>query len=192
MSPQHGARIIEIGATKINSGIVVDRFQTLTNPRKKISSKITGITGITNEMLVGQPSCAEGILGLYDFIDGCSLVAHNRAFDKRFLVAELGRVGKEFVGDFFCSLLLSKRVWPAAGGYNLESLLDFNNIDTGGGFHRAQYDADKTAELWIKALLDLSSKLNRPKITDIFINQICVLDKKKAQAYIKKWSLPKE
>ena len=44
-------RVIEIGATKIKSGQVVDRFQTFVDPQMKISSFITNLTGIFQMMI---------------------------------------------------------------------------------------------------------------------------------------------
>jgi len=44
-------KIIELSAIKILDGQVVDKFDTLVNPEMKISSKITELTGITNEMV---------------------------------------------------------------------------------------------------------------------------------------------
>lgn len=46
--------IIEIGAWKFKNGVSIGKFSELVNPRCSISTTITQITGITNEMLSSQ------------------------------------------------------------------------------------------------------------------------------------------
>ena len=55
LSPHYGDRAIEIGAVLVEHGVIVDRFQKLMNPGFRISPFIESYTGITNEMLKGQP-----------------------------------------------------------------------------------------------------------------------------------------
>jgi len=189
LSPAQGCRVIEVGATKLESGRIVGKYSTLMNPGRRLDPNITSITGITDEMLIGQPTCEEGMAGLFDFINGHSLVAHNRSFDKKFLDNELNIIGKSFTGDFFCSLLLARRVWPDIKKYSVSELLKFLDIYTDGSFHRAQWDADVTVKIWLAEIDNLKNQLNRPEITPAFVHNMCLLDKKKAQAYIKKWAL---
>lgn len=88
LSPDLGDRAIEIGAVKIEQGVVVDQFQGLMNPGRRISGFIEDYTGITNTMLKTAPSCGEVMTAFADFAGGADLVAHNASFDKRFLHAE--------------------------------------------------------------------------------------------------------
>ena len=46
-----GDSIIEIGAVKMHQGEIIDRFDELINPGRKLPTKITEITNITDEML---------------------------------------------------------------------------------------------------------------------------------------------
>ena len=57
LSPNQGDRAIEIGAVKLENGIVTGQFQQLMNPGRRVSSFIEGYTGITNAMLSSAPSC---------------------------------------------------------------------------------------------------------------------------------------
>ncbi len=155
LSPNQGDRAIEIGAVKLHQGQVVDRFQQLMNPGFRVSGFIEGYTGITNAMLAGAPGCDEVMDGFADFIQGANLVAHNASFDQRFLDAELAAIGRDYAGDFVCSMLLARRLYPEAPNHKLGSLVTFKSIPHDGVFHRALADAQMTADLWMAMLADL-------------------------------------
>ena len=48
-------RIIEIGAVKVVDGQVVETFDTLVNPGRKLDERITELTGITDADLADKP-----------------------------------------------------------------------------------------------------------------------------------------
>jgi len=108
LSPDFGDRAIEIGAVKIEQGVVVDQFQGLMNPGRRISAFIEDYTGITNVMLKTAPPCSDVMTAFADFAGDADLVAHNASFDKRFLYAELERVRRRCYGEFACSMLTSE------------------------------------------------------------------------------------
>lgn len=155
LSPNQGDRAIEIGAVKLHCGKVVDRFQQLMNPGFRVSGFIEGYTGITNAMLADAPGCGEVMDAFADFIQGSNLVAHNASFDQRFLDAELASIGRDYAGDFICSMLLARRLYPEAPNHKLGSLVAFKGIPHDGVFHRALADAQMTADLWMAMLTDL-------------------------------------
>lgn len=156
LSPDMGERAIEIGAVRIEDGVVTGRFQELMNPGQRVSYFIEDYTGISNEMLKDAPSCEEVMSQFADFIDGYNLVAHNASFDKRFLDAELGRISRRYTGQFVCSMLVARRVYPNAPDHKLGTLVNYANIPSEGVFHRALYDSEMTAKLWL-AMLDSMS-----------------------------------
>ena len=157
LSPDYGDRAIEIGAVRIDNGEVVERFQALMNPGRRIDSFIEGYTGITNGMLKDAPPCKEVMHKFADFINGYNLVAHNASFDKRFLDAELGKISRNYSGQFACSMLMSRRIYKDAPNHKLGTLVEYANIPTDGVFHRALYDSEMTTKLWL-AMLDNISK----------------------------------
>jgi len=157
LSPTMGDRAIEIGAVKIENGVVVDRFQQLMNPGFRVSSFIAGYTGITNQMLQTAPACDEVMDQFADFIDGHNLVAHNASFDQRFLDAELTSIGRSYQGQFACSMLIARRLYQHAPNHKLGTLVEYKNIDNDGVFHRALADSEVTAKLWLLMLEDLKS-----------------------------------
>lgn len=156
LSPDMGDRAIEIGAVRLEKGLVVERFQALMNPGKPISGFIENYTGITNRMLNQAPPCDEVMDKFADFIEGSNLVAHNASFDKRFLDAELGRITRNYNGHFACSLLIARRLYQQAPNHKLGTLISFKNISSEGDFHRALFDSEMTAKLWMTMLADIS------------------------------------
>lgn len=149
LSPNQGDRAIEIGAVKLHDGVVIDRFQRLMNPGFRVSRFIEGYTGITNNMLANAEDCSSVMNDFADFIQGSNLVAHNAAFDKRFLDAELDNIQRDYDGDFACSLLISRRLTQNAPSHKLGELVQYHQIENDGVFHRALADAEVTASLWM-------------------------------------------
>ena len=152
LSPGEGDRGIEIGAVKIERGQVIGRFQELMYPGQRISGFIESHTGISNEMLAKARPCGEVMRDFSEFIQGFNLVAHNASFDKRFLDAELSRVSIDYSGQFSCSMLAARRLCQHSPNHQLGSLIAYLNIPMDGVLHRALYDSEMTAKLWLVML----------------------------------------
>jgi DNA polymerase-3 subunit epsilon len=157
LSPDRGDRTIEIGAVRLEGGRIRDRFQCLMNPGRRISSFIERYTGITNAMLKTAPPCEEAMAACRDFIGDSDLVAHNAAFDRRFLDAELQRIQRPRRGAFACSMLAARRLYPDAPNHQLGTLVEYRRLPCNGTFHRALADAEMTAHLWLGMLDDLAT-----------------------------------
>ena len=156
MSPGQGDRAIEVGALKLENGEVTERFQGLMNPGIQVSSFIEELTGISNEMLEDAPGCEMVMNDFADFIAGYDLVAHNASFDRRFLDAELACIGRSYEGEFACSMLAARRVYPQAPNHKLGTLVEYKSISNNGTFHRALADAEMTTGLWLEMLSDIT------------------------------------
>ena len=74
-----------------------------------------------------------------DFIGDDNLVAHNASFDKRFLDAEIERLPAQYRGQFACSLLLSRRLFPDAPDHKLGTLVQYRSLPNDGVFHRVPW-----------------------------------------------------
>ncbi|MFT5790135.1 MAG: DNA polymerase-3 subunit epsilon [Shewanella sp.] len=155
LSPTQGDRAIEIGAVMLKDGIVIDRFQELMNPGFRVSSFIESYTGISNQMLSSAAPCDEVMDQFADFIGDYNLVAHNASFDQRFLDAELKSIGRDYSGEFACSMLIARRLYQDAPNHKLGSLIHYKQIEHDGVFHRALADSEMTADLWLVMLDDL-------------------------------------
>ncbi len=133
-------RIIEIGAVRMRNGEEVDRFQTFVDPGRVLDKKITELTGITQDMLVGAPKIEEVLPRFLQFVDGRVLVAHNSDFDTGFIRAECQRQGIAFTLTAVDTLILAQNLMPQLNRHKLDivanalSLPEFNH-------HRAADDA---------------------------------------------------
>ena len=115
---------------------------------------------------------ADGLLPLdYD------LVAHNASFDKRFLDAELRQIHQRYPGDFACSMLVSRRVYPDAPSHKLGTLVEYRSLPCNGTFHRALADAEMTAHLWLGMLDDIADRFRIPDIPFALMQQLSRVSK---------------
>jgi DNA polymerase-3 subunit epsilon len=188
LSPNIGDRAIEIGAVRLVEGEVTERFQELMNPGQRVSAFIEDYTGISNEMLVDADSCEAVMNRFADFIGDDNLIAHNASFDKRFLDAELERIGRDYSGDFSCSLLLSRRIFQDANSHKLGELVRFANIESSGGFHRALYDSEMTAKVWMKMLENIGERYDLFDIPFELIVQLAKTPKKGVDKLLSSYS----
>lgn len=184
LSPGYGDRAIEIGAVLLDGGVIVDRFQKLMNPGFRISPFIESYTGITNEMLRGQPCCEEVMAGFSDFIAGHNIVAHNASFDRRFLDFELKRAKRVYEGACCCSLLVSRRIFQDAPNHRLQTLVSHAGIRQTGNFHRALADAEMTAHLWLAMIDRIRQQYGIASITFEQLNELSRIDKLYAHRYL--------
>lgn len=183
LSPDQGDRAIEIGAVIIEQGRITDSFQRLMNPGRRVSSFIEQYTGISNAMLQDEPDCASVMAEFAEFIDGYNLVAHNASFDRRFLDAELERIGAGYPGQFACSMLIARRLYQSAPNHRLGGLVEYKNIPTDGVFHRALADAEMTARLWLQMLEDIELDYGKTGLTFRQLQQLSKTPKAGVSGY---------
>jgi len=179
LSPDNGDRAIEIGAVKLENGEITDQFQELMNPGRPVSYFIEDYTGITNKMLSKAAPCCEVMDRFADFIQGQNLVAHNASFDKRFLDSELKRISSGYDGQFACSLLVSRRLYQTAPNHKLGTLINYKGITSNGSFHRALYDSEMTAKLWLAMIDDIQQKTNVDEVPFSLIQKLAKTPKAK-------------
>lgn len=155
--PNSGDSIIEIGAVKISDGKIIDRFDELISPDKKLSEEIINITGITNEMLKGKRKEEEVLKSFMDWTGNLPMVAHNAKFDISFIEMayskyKLGPL-KNTVID---TLGLSRYLESKERYHNLATLVKRYNIPWDEDkHHRADYDSEGTALIFLKMLQKL-------------------------------------
>ncbi len=104
-------------------------------------------------MVARAPLFAEIVADLLDFIGASVLVAHNAAFDVRFLNHEVALVypGRKMRNASLCTVSLAKRVVPDLVNHRLHTLAEHFGV-TVRNRHRAPGDARATAEVFIRLL----------------------------------------
>ncbi|MCO4798005.1 MAG: 3'-5' exonuclease [Colwelliaceae bacterium] len=187
LSPINGDRAIEIGAVRLENGVITERFQELMNPGFRINGFIENYTGITNSMLKNAPPCAEVMERFVNFIKNDNLLAHNASFDQRFLDAELSRLSLNYTGDFACSLLVSRRIYQDAPNHKLGTLIKYKDIECEGAFHRALFDAEMTASLWIASLKDIQQRMHSEYVPFDVVIKLMKIAKKDTYKFLDKY-----
>jgi len=186
LSPHCGDRIIEVGAVAVEDGQIVARFQSLMNPGVPVSSFIENYTGITNHMLTAAPPIAAVMPKLLEFLGDHPLVAHNAAFDQRFLDAECIRIGYSRRQAMACSMLLARRIYPEAPRHALEELVRYKQLPTDGVHHRALADAEMTAHLWLAMLSDLKAQHHLRQLPFELLLQLSRVYKKSVPTFLER------
>ncbi len=146
-SPGH-SKITEIGAVRIRSLAIEERFSTLVHPGRPIPRVVTELTGIDDRMVADSPDIDVALADFVEFAGQDVLVAHNAPFDLRFLNYERRRLtGRYFTQAWLDTLLLARRLLNGrAGRHDLGTLAAWADTSVRPS-HRALPDAEATAEL---------------------------------------------
>lgn len=159
LNPSQGDEIIQIGATRIVNGKMLrqESFEQLVDPRRKLAPESIPIHGIQPEMLVGQPTIEKVLPAFHAFARDTVLIAHNAAFDMRFLQIKEKITGLVFDQPVLDTLLLSAVLHPNQESHRLDAVADRLNLNIVGR-HTALGDAIVTAEIFIKMIPLLADK----------------------------------
>lgn len=121
--------IIEIGAIKVVHHQIVDEFSMLVKPQGKISSFITNLTGITNEMVLESETIDIVFKKFIDFLDNQPILGHNVSFDLRFLKKQYFRIyGEEWKVSSFDTLKIARSKLKILKHHRLGDLRDYYDI----------------------------------------------------------------
>lgn len=147
LSPSSSCRATEIAVVILEQGRIVERYQSLMNTGVRVPGFIEQLTGISNAMLRSAPPAERVMNEVNEFVGITPLVAHNAAFDQKFWDFEMGRIKRTRLQNFACSLLLARRLMPAAPNHKLGTLTAFADLPHTGQAHRAMADAEMAANL---------------------------------------------
>lgn len=140
--------ITEIGAVKIKGGKITEHFHTLIDAEYPVGAEAQQISGITDEMLRGQPKIESVFPDFMKFIKGATLVAHNASFDMKYIKKYASKCLYEVSNKVIDSLAVAREVLPQLKHHDLGALADRFNIVF--HHHRALSDAYATAEIFIE------------------------------------------
>ena len=160
--------IIEIGAVKINNGEIIDRFDELINPGRKLPSKITELTNITDEMLKDKEDEETAVKKFKQWVGKLPMVAHNAKFDVSFIVMAHSKYNLgEFTNTVIDTLELSRALDTGYSRHSLSALVKRYDVPWDeSAHHRGDYDAEGTALVFHKMLKKLVSR-NFETINDL-------------------------
>src|SRR2546421_2291722 len=144
-------RVIEIAGIRMRGGEVIDSFQSLVNPNRRLPPFIVQFTGITQEMVAGAPGAEQIFPDFLQFIEGAILVGHNIGFDIGFLGYEARLLGYDFPIDGLDTIPLARRFLPGLRRFKLDKVAEHLKIPAANR-HRALGDARVTAAVFIKLL----------------------------------------
>jgi DNA polymerase-3 subunit alpha (Gram-positive type) len=143
LSPREHS-ITEIAAVRVKNNYIVDKFQTLVNPGTTIPPFITGLTGITDEMVKDAPPLQEALKNFLQFLGNDVLVAHNAQFDVGFLQHHARQnLGVEISNQSICTKKLASTLIPELRSRKLSSLCKHFEI-VNEQAHRAMSDVKAT------------------------------------------------
>lgn len=153
LEPSQGDEILQIGAVRIVNGKLLrhEAFEQLVDPGRDIPAASIPIHGIEPAMVQGQPRIEQVLPSFHAFAQDTVLVAHNAAFDMRFLQLKEATTGVHFDQPVLDTLLLSAVVHPNQDSHRLEAIAARFNV-TVLGRHTAMGDALVTAEVFLRLL----------------------------------------
>jgi DNA polymerase III subunit epsilon len=159
LDPSAGDEIIQFGALRIvnNRLLRAESFEQLVDPGRSLAPESIQVHGITPDMLVGQPAIERVMPTFHAFCEDTVLVAHNAAFDMRFLQMKEAMVGVHFGQPVLDTLLLSAVIHPNQETHRLEAIAERFGIKVIGR-HTALGDAFVTGEVFLKMIPLLAEK----------------------------------
>ncbi|HTQ00163.1 MAG TPA: exonuclease domain-containing protein [Casimicrobiaceae bacterium] len=159
LDPSGGDEIVSIGAVRIVNGRLLDHevFEQLVDPLRPMSAEATAVTGIESAMLQGQPTLDRVLPAFGAFCAETVLVAHNAAFDLRFLHMKEQATGVRFSQPVLDTLLLSAVLHADLATHALEDIAERMGVNPMGR-HTAVGDAIMTAEVFLRMLPLLAEK----------------------------------
>lgn len=159
-------KITEIGAVKIENGVITDTFSTFANPEMPIPQKITQLTGITDDMVKDAPSQSEAVGAFLEFAGDNVLVAHNAPFDTSFIAKACEDMGREYNYTSIDTVAISRAILTDIKNCKLDTVAKFLRL---GDFnhHRATDDAEMLARIFINLCQRLTDDYGITKTNDI-------------------------
>jgi DNA polymerase III subunit epsilon len=147
-----GHRVVEIGCVELNEHLVQtgNKLHLYLNPGRSMSPDSVRITGLTDKFLRNKPPFKVVVDRFLEFIRFKTVIAHNAAFDVRFINAELERLRLPPLDNEVIDTVALAREVKKGGRHNLDALCRHFGIDNSQRVtHGALLDAEILAEVYV-------------------------------------------
>lgn len=175
-------KIIEIGAVRIVNGKEESLYHSLVNPRRKIESRVTQLTGITDQMVKEAPDIGDILEEIRSFCGNLPLLGHHIMFDYSFLKRAMVNGGVDFEKEGIDTLKLCRLLMPKEKPKGLQAACAYYGIAREQA-HRALGDARDAHRLYQK-LMEISEKTGKAR--EAFLPKPMIYKVKKEQPASKK------
>ena len=142
-------RIIEIGAVRVEKGVITDRFSTFVNPKVPIPYRIEQLTSINDAMVMDAPDIETILPKFLEFCQGAVMVAHNADFDMSFIIENCKRQGISDDFTYIDTVGMARFLLPALNRFKLDTVAKAVGVSL-AHHHRAVDDAACTADIFVK------------------------------------------
>jgi DNA polymerase III subunit epsilon len=161
------SQICEIGAVRVRELELTDEFELLVDPGVSLGPVVSGLTGLRDSELLGQPHPGIAVRRFLEFAGDAVLVAHNARFDLAFLDRETERLtGARLAGPVVDTVGLARRLLAGrTTRAGLASLANFFGTEA-RPCHRALPDAQATAEILV-LLIGLAQERGARTVADL-------------------------
>lgn len=153
LDPRDGHRLVEFAGIELHERVPTGRVLHFhVNPGRSMPAEAEAVHGLTDAFLADKPMFAEKASALVEFLGDAVLVAHNAAFDMRFLNHELEAAGLRplEMGRVVDTLELARKRFPGAK-HSLDALCQRFQIDRSARVvHGALIDAELLADVYIE------------------------------------------
>ena len=153
LEPSGGDEIISIAGIRIVNGRILsgEAFNHLVDPRRGIPQRTIKIHGITEEMVEGKPGIENVLPRFHYFVGDAVLIAHNAAFDMKFVELKQDACNVKFDNPIVDTVLLSAFLFDIASDHTLDALADRFGIRIEGR-HTALGDSIVTAGVFLRMI----------------------------------------
>ncbi|MBF0334460.1 MAG: 3'-5' exonuclease [Alphaproteobacteria bacterium] len=153
LSPSQGDQIVSIAGVRIVNGRILtgESFSRIVNPRRPIPPESVKFHGITDSMVADRPPIGVVLPQFKAFCADAVLVAHNAAFDLKFIRMRERDARVTFDNPVLDTMLLSSWVDGSKDNQSLDAIAERYGIDVTDR-HTALGDAMVTAALLLRLI----------------------------------------
>jgi len=159
LNPGQGDQIVSIAGVRIVGGRILtgESFNRIVHPGRTIPPESTKFHGLTDEMVVDKPPITVVLPQFKAYAADDVLIAHNAAFDLKFIRMRERECGISFNNPVLDTMLLSSYVDGSAEGQSLDDIAERYGVNVTDR-HTALGDSLVTAAVLLRLIDALESR----------------------------------